>query len=697
MRQRSAALAVLALAGSLVLACGSHETGRAPQYRFVEPTLRAETSSLPPTASVDDETRPTLLGHVVRTLVRSRALRVPTSGQVVLRAELRGELRGARRLLVQPRVRRGEGWHALPTALVEVQKGMAGKDFVEVRFGLTRAGKTVTVSVKAFVAPDEIDPVHETRAVEIAPRSTLEFGIGLLAAGFQSRVGFSVEACEASGCTGIFDAELDPAKPEGWRDQVLSLARFSGREVSFRFITRHVRAKPEAFAFPVWSNPTVFAPRARAGPNFVLISLDTLRADHLPWHGYRRNTAPLIEARLVPRATLFDQCVAPASTTGPSHMTLFTSLPPLVHGIRNAAGSGQIPVGVRTLAQLLRAGDLVTGAVTENGPMGVHRGFGRGFDSFRENKTPKKRTPFTGPIASTFGAGRAWLEKNSSRRFFLFLHTYQAHTPYLAPGIYDGIFEDQPDFARFESIPEGERPIDYDREIRYAAREVADFLVWLEERGLHENTIVILTSDHGEAFMEHGFRFHGADLHEEILRVPLLIAGPGIAPGQRVEVPVGLIDLMPTILELAELPSSRQALGRSLAGFLRGDPSDDESWMSRALYSEAWQTKAAAIHQFAVRQPTFAVRRGHRKLIRYREGPHGFRYAYYDLSSDPRETRDMYAQLTEAASDLRELLDHYRPVAEKLRASLWKDTDTVVEDEIDPEREQKLRALGYID
>ena len=105
----------------------------------------------------------------------------------------------------------------------------------------------------------------------------------------------------------------------------------------------------------------------------------------------------------------------------------------------------------------------------------------------------------------------------------------------------------------------------------------------------------------------------------------------------------------------------------------------------------------AAIHQFAVRQPTFAVRRGHRKLIRYREGPHGFRYAYYDLSSDPRETRDMYAQLTEAASDLRELLDHYRPVAEKLRASLWKDTDTVVEDEIDPEREQKLRALGYID
>lgn len=685
----------------LLLACGCGESVLEPHYRFVEPSLRAERSSLPPVSTLDNETRPTLIGHRARTLMSAHRVRVPPTGLVVMQPHVPRALRGAKRLLVQPRVYRDHRWQALPRVLVPVKTRQDGTEYVEVGFVLMRVGKKVEVSLKALVVPEAHDPVHETPPVEIARGSTLEFGIGLLTAGAeQSAVDFSIEACEALECAPLFEHTLVGAKPGGvgWEDYQLPLDEYAGREIAFRFRAQHQRADPEAFAFPVWSDPTVFRPRPAVPgeTNFILISIDTLRADHLPWHGYRRNTAPRLAQNLAPHATIFDQCVAPASTTGPSHMTLFTSLQPLVHGIRRAAGSRQIPPAVRTLAQVLRAGGLVTGAVTENGPLGIHKGFGRGFDTFRENKAPKIRTAFSGRVAATLESARAWLERHADRRFFLFLHTYEPHTPYIAPGIYNQVFAGDPDSPRFDRVPHGEKPIDYDREIRYADDEIAEFLFWLAERGLLDDTILILTSDHGEAFMEHGYRFHGATLYEEILRVPLLVSGPGVVPG-RVPVPVGLIDLMPTILELAGLPPSRQALGRSLVPWLRAEEVDPDPWMSRAIYSEAWQTRAATSKRVRVRQPTFAVRRGHRKLIRYLDGP-GHRYSYYDLANDPRERYDLYSQMPQVAAELREMIDRYQPVSEALRAALQVEpADHADEEEIDPEREEKLRALGYID
>ncbi|MBW2279985.1 MAG: sulfatase [Deltaproteobacteria bacterium] len=684
-----------------VLACGGAD-GLEPEYRFVEPDLHAARDALPPVATIDDETRTTLYGHRVRTLVSVRSVPVK-DGIVTLRPRLRGVFRGAKRLLVQPLVYREHRWHVLTTTLVPVQRDSRGDEFVVVEFwptGARRKKGRVDVAVKAFVAPDAPDPDFETPPVQIAAGSVLEFSTGLLATGpAQSAVGFSIDICHSGECQTRFAQTLDPTDPDasGWHDHALPLAEYAGRTVSFVFRTRHLDAAPQAMAFPVWGNPAVYRPakRSASAPSFILISLDTLRADHLSFYGYRRLTSPRLDVRIPPNATVFEQCVAPASTTGPSHMTMFTSLQPLVHGVRKSAGSRKIPPSVRTLAQLLRSGRFFTGAVTENGPLGIHKGFGRGFDTFRENKAPKTQGAFEGRIARTLGEGRTWLTRHGSKRFFLFLHTYETHTPYRAPAIFDPVFADDPDRAPFDHLPEGEQPIDYDREIRYADQEVAEFLSWLDAEGHAENTIVILTSDHGEAFMEHGFRFHGSDLHEEILRVPLTFQGPGIAANRRVDVPVGLIDMLPTVLELAGLPPSRQAHGRSLAPLLRGEPTDPETWMSRTIYSEAWQTHAATLKWFQVLQPTFAVRLGHRKLIRYRE-PDGFRYVYYDLAQDPREERDLYPQMPGLAVDLRQLIDRYEAISEELRAAL-QSGGAADEDEIDPEREEKLRALGYID
>jgi arylsulfatase A-like enzyme len=688
-----------ALLSLLLLACGPGDTALGPLYRFVEPDLEARRSSLPPVSTLDDETRPTLVAHRMRTLLPATHTRVAKSGLVVMSPHLRGDLRGAKQLLVQPLVRRGKTWTPLSPSLVDVKLRRNGQEYVSVGFGMQAVGRRVEVSLKAMVVPERTEPVHETRPVEIPVGARLEFGTGRLVTGpKQSAVEFSLEVCEAESCERVFEHTLSERAPggDGWHDHALPLEAYAGREVRFVFRTRHLDDDPRGFSFPVWSDPTVFAHGPVEGTNFILISLDTLRADHLPWHGYRRDTAPRLTRALVPDSTVFDDCVAPASTTGPSHMTLFTSLQPLVHGVRLSASSRQIPPRVRTLAQALRAGGLVTGAVTENGPLGVHKGFGRGFDSFRENKAPKIRKAFTGRVATTFAAGRAWLERQGDKRFFLFLHTYETHTPYSAPGFYDTVFADDPDLRRFERIPKGAKPIDYDREIRYADDEVAAFLSWARERGLLENTIVILTSDHGEAFLEHGYRYHGSTLFQEVLHVPLLVSGPGIVPG-RVELPVGLIDLMPTVLELADLEPASEAHGRSLVPLLRGAAVDPEPWMSRAIYSEAWQDSAVTTVPVEVKQPTFSVRRGDRKVIRYRSNG-GYRYSYFNLGTDPRERFELYPQRTEEVADLRRMLDQYEPISMELRAALQIEADDDAEaDALDPEREEKLRALGYID
>lgn len=621
-----------ALATLVLLACGPGERTLAPLYRFVEPSLRAEPASLPPTATLHDETRPTLVGHRARTLLSTHEVRVPADGLVVMYPHLPGPLKGAKQVLVQPQVYLHQRWHTHSGTMVPVKRRLDGTEYVEVAFILARVERKVDVSLKALIAPDERDPVHETPAVEIPRGSRLEFGIGLLATGpNQSAVDFSIEACVVRECTPVFERTLEREEPGGigWDDHVLPLDAWAGREVSFRFHTHHHESDPHAFAFPVWSDPTLFAARPAAPDEtrFILISLDTLRADHLPWYGYTRDSAPRLAESLVPRAAIFDQCVAGASTTGPSHMTMFTSLQPLVHGIRQSAGSRQIPPAVRTLAQELRAGGLVTGAVTENGPLGVHKGFGRGFDSFRENKAPKLRSAFSGRIAGTFEAARAWLESHGDKRFFLFVHTYEPHTPYIAPTVYDAVFADDPDSSRFDQIPDGEKPIDYDREIRYADHEVAEFLGWLGERGLLDDTVVILTSDHGEAFLEHGYRFHGSTLFEEILRVPLLVAGPGIAPG-RVEVPVGLIDVMPTILELAGIAPPPGLAGRSRVTELRGATREPPL----SVYAE---------HFTGADTARMVLRAGHKTITLRVDGR--TRRERYDLARDFAEERDLLA------------------------------------------------------
>ena len=237
-------------------------------------------------------------------------------------------------------------------------------------------------------------------------------------------------------------------------------------------------------------------------------------------------------------------------------------------------------------------------------------------------------------------------------------------------------------------------PTLYDREIRYLDDQLREFFEALGALGLARDTLVVVTSDHGEEFMEHGDVGHGPHLNAEVTHVPLLLAGPGVARGRRLMQPLGHVDLMPTLLELAGIPLPEAAMGRSFAHQLRAH-AQAAAEDAVPLYAEAWH-----FGPVARLGPPLAVRVGHRKLIRTPTTA-GAAYEYYELARDPREERNLFGTAGAATSDLEERIERY---AAEVAARVAKRRDersarpgAADEPVIDPDREAKLRALGYIE
>jgi arylsulfatase A-like enzyme len=326
--------------------------------------------------------------------------------------------------------------------------------------------------------------------------------------------------------------------------------------------------------------------RAGAGPNVVLISIDTLRADHLGAYGYTRPTTPALDRRLAAAGVLFEDVYSQSPKTTPSHMTLLTSLFPSVHGVELWEGDRPGHVlnpAVHTLAEVLKNAGYATAACTGGAHMDARRGFAQGFDRYTEEHE--------------LGHALTWIKKQRRRKFFLFFHTYQVHDPYVHPERWVELFDDtgyqgplRDTMARLRGgtgawderhrvFWEGVERTDpravafvtslYDAGIRRMdAETLAPLLDRLEEFGLTRDTLVVFTSDHGEAFAEHGAFLHD-DLYAGTLRVPLVLRWPARLPaGVRVPARVRSIDVMPTILALLDIPAPPQVQGRSLVPLL---------------------------------------------------------------------------------------------------------------------------------
>ncbi len=677
----------------LATGCSPGSEGREPSLRLRPAGEAATPTGVPPRAEIGGESREVLVAPASRRVMVRRSVVVPRAGEFGLEVELGAGFAGARRVVFSGRARGPRGWEALAPVVAAV-RGTPSRPRAAFVHALApfAIGARVEVFIDAWRLPDRVSR-HRTEVIAVPDAAELEFATGVLApAASQGPVRFSVSACRQDACRTLFSEAVDAAL--GWRDWRIDLGALAGETRAFVFEAEPTRGGGDAWSLPVWGHPTLTVPATRVppGPNLLLVSLDTLRADHVETYGYRRETAPFLARDLARRGTVFERLTAAATTTGPSHMTLFTSLPPSVHGA--VRSFGRVATPVVTLAEALQTAGFETAAFTENGPLAERRGFGRGFTRYAENKSPNLMSP-QGHVERTFGQGRRWLERFGDRRFFLFLHTFQVHAPFAPPAAYA---------AR---LREGERPapggatrsarvrglVDaYDAEIRYVDDVLGELVGWLDRSGLADSTILVVTSDHGEGFLEHGSIGHQALPHEELLHVPLYLAGPGIPEGHRVEEPVAHIDLMPTLLELLGVEVPAHVQGRSFRERL---PRSASRAPERPHFSEAWALPDG------FEPPALAVRRGARKLIRYRESGREH-FVYYDLASDPGETRDLYGERAEEAEELRVLLAEYEREARRLRGELGRGPSSATpaagsDTQLDPEREEKLRALGYLE
>jgi arylsulfatase A-like enzyme len=327
----------------------------------------------------------------------------------------------------------------------------------------------------------------------------------------------------------------------------------------------------------------------------------------------------------------------------------------------------------RTIAEVLRDAGYSTGAYTEDALLAGMFGFWFGFDRFVERALVGEARG-----TETFLDGARFLRANRDRRFFLFLHTYKVHAPYVSGPAYGELFTDPADWAGalagYGVPPEQRASVDaYDRAIREADDQVARLLAELERLGLADDTYVVLLSDHGEAFGEHGFVGHGFAGHQEQLRIPLVLRGPGIPAGARVAEPASIADVLPTLLDLLGL-GSLDVQGSSLAAALAGPTSAQE----RSL-PFAWIGDQAR-----------GLRRGSWKLLESGPG----RAVAFDLATDPRELHPVLDPAVLAPQ--RAALERAAAHDESRRAILSAELERPRTDAASERMMESLRALGYL-
>ena len=321
--------------------------------------------------------------------------------------------------------------------------------------------------------------------------------------------------------------------------------------------------------------PNANVTRPAGWPNILLISLDTVRPDHLGCYGYPRDTSPNLD-RLADRATQFTHAWATAPWTLPSHMSVFTSRLPSHHRVDSI--SRVLPEAIPTLTQLLQAAGYHTAALVNNGQMRAHWGFDRGFDQWREFEVD---TPAGDCDAITTQASR-WLNNAPAEPWLLFLHYYDPHDAYDAPEYWRNRFNvtltgqqarqlawraRSPD----QSLTDDERQSlinAYDAEIAWLDHELGFLFA-----GVDDQTMIVVLTDHGEAFEEHGWTLHGATVYEEETRAALIIRYPNAQyAGREITTPVSLMDIAPTIYAQADQAPSSHWMGRDLTALIDNPP-----------------------------------------------------------------------------------------------------------------------------
>lgn len=363
-------------------------------------------------------------------------------------------------------------------------------------------------------------------------------------------------------------------------------------------------------------------------PNVILVSIDSLRADHVGCYGYDRKTTPNLD-RFAAEGARFAQHISSSSWTLPAHAAMFTSVSDSVHGCVEATGTALNPAFI-TLAERFKQAGYATGGFYGGPYLHEAFGLGQGFDEYTycveseaehfeasqveqwANSSVKHERSHTGVTNDqVYGAARSWMEGQRDGPFFTFVHLWDVHYDFTPPGEwatrFDPAYEGPIDGRNFFSDHATYNPrmsrrdlvhlkALYDGEIGWTDTFLGKLRQDLEAWGLDKNTVVAITSDHGTEFFDHGLKGHRLTLFDEVVHVPFVLWAPGrIDPGRVVEDQTRVIDLGPTLLELADIPGHQGVMGESLATLARGGALDFDNTAVCELYSIGRSLRAVRV------------------------------------------------------------------------------------------------------
>jgi arylsulfatase A-like enzyme len=453
----------------------------------------------------------------------------------------------------------------------------------------------------------------------------------------------------------------------------------------------------------------------------LVYMIDTLRADRTSLYGYARDTTPFLK-RLGAQGVVFDDCHVQSTWTKPSVASMMTSLYSVTHGIHQE--TDMIPKGASTLAEQLRAAGYVTASIVSNPFAGRMTGLDRGFDYVSEFPAVKRHNSEAQRATDSEalnGLLLPWLEQHHDEPFFLYAHSTDPHAPFRPPAAFEAAFANAketpqfdadyhrmagirdlggPIFSREESIKRGLDPKDYvrraleryDGEVAHNDKSIEILIDKLKELGVLDNTLIVVVSDHGEEFMEHAWTGHGSTLYQEQTHAVFMMWNPKLFPTpRRVAEPVQLIDLMPTVLDLLDIPVEGVVQGQSVAPLALGQTFERKSPVMTSRIPQV-ATSPVPVPENLTR--TFARLDPQWKVI-YRSGAKRAglnEIELYDRKADPGDQNNVAAQnpqvIEKFMPEIRQWIDGQQQVSKMLGPG-GKST-------LDAQTIERLRSLGYI-
>jgi arylsulfatase A-like enzyme/Flp pilus assembly protein TadD len=409
----------------------------------------------------------------------------------------------------------------------------------------------------------------------------------------------------------------------------------------------------------VLASPWLAAGAPNPAPNVVVITIDTLRADHLGCYGYEQIHTPNIDA-LAADGARFERAYTSVPVTLPSHSVIFTGTYPMFSGMHDFAANKLSPTQP-TLASVLKDQGYTTGAVVASAVLDSRFGLNHGFDFYYDHfdfsrllETNLDEMERPGNVVADVTLD--WLTKNYQNKFFLWMHLYDPHYPYRPPSPYSEEYKGRP----------------YDGEIAFADAQVGRLIQFLKDKGLYKNTLIVLSGDHGESLGEHGEQTHGFFIYNATLHVPLIFHLPGQAAAQTVPEIVNLADLMPTILQALKVDVPSQVQGRNLLPLMTTKSNE-----ARGLYAETFLPR---LHF------NWSELRGvETENYHFIDAP---KPELYDLTKDPGETKNLFADKKAVAEEMRSKLTaliHQYSAGQELAEKTG----------LDPALMERLKSLGY--